>query len=256
MDYKGFQRFILVSGSLLIIASTGLVFITTRSIPETIGQLLFFLLLIGALYDGRRGGTVSAILASTIYATMHFTSILSQGIGPVLPLILIRSVIYCVTGPLGGEILSKIKQFMVEASHQEFVDPETKIFNRVYFARLAEVELSKFERYNTVSSIVIVTVDPEALALYLKAPRSPGIKYLTEAITGSVRLVDEVGRVDDGVFGVILPFTPDEGAKIVAKRLHLATSNRLGYEDSVDCEIISLPGDKERLEAMIREFAA
>lgn len=255
MDYKGFQRFIFISGSLLILVSTALVFVTTRNIQEVVGQLLFFLLLAGGVYYGLRGGIVAAILASTVYAALQFPTILSLNISAVLPLILIRAAIYGITGPLGGEILAKIKQFMIEASHQEYVDEETKIFNKVYFIKLAEIELAKFERYNTVASLVVVNLNPKAVEMYLESPQSPGIKYIADAITSNVRLVDEVGRIDNHTFAVILPFTSADGAGVVAKRLLTVTENKLGYTNSVSCDVIALPDDKAKLEGIIKDYS-
>ncbi len=260
MDYRGFQRFVLLAGSAFVIVSATLVALvmpkTAEGLKEVIGQLLFFLLLIGAVYDGWRGGVLTAILASTIYAAIQFPTILSLKIEPVLPLIFVRAAIYLITGPLGGGIMSNVKKLMIEASHNEFVDTETKIFNKLYFAKLAQVELARFERYNTVASIVKINLEPQSLSLYLETPRSPGMIEVAKTIVNHVRLVDEVGRLSDEVFGVILPFTADDGAKIVAKRLATVTSDLLGYEDSVSFEVISLPKDKDKMEAMVSELVS
>lgn len=259
MDYRGFQRFVLLAGSAFVVVSATLVAIvmpkTAEGLKEVIGQLLFFLLLIGAVYDGWRGGVLTAILASTIYAAIQFPTILSLKIEPVLPLILVRAAIYLVTGPLGGGIMSNVKKLMIEASHNEFVDSETKIFNKLYFAKLAQVELARFERYNTVVSIVKINIDPQSLALYLETPKSPGMKEVAKTIVNHVRLVDEVGRLSEKAFGVILPFTSNDGAQIVATRLAAVTSDLIGYEDCVACEVISLPKDKEQMESMVSELA-
>jgi len=156
MEYKGFQRTMAFFGALLILISTALVLVSTRNIQEVVGQLLFFLILIGALLYGKRGGIITAILATVIYTTLHFPTILSMGIAPVLPLILVRAAIYCVAGPLGGEIFSRIKQFMIEAGRSDFVDNDTKLFNGGYFGTLVDMEAKKFERYNTISSVLLL----------------------------------------------------------------------------------------------------
>jgi hypothetical protein len=116
------------------------------------------------------------------------------------------------------------------------------------------MESKKFERYNTISSVVLFTIDKETLALYLDEPKTPGIKYIADGVVGNVRLVDEVGRVKANVFGAILPYTPREGAQVVAKRLEEVMVGRIGYEDSVKTEIISLPTDKERFDALVAEL--
>lgn len=254
MEYKGFQKTMAFFGALLIMISTALVLVSTKSPEEVVGQLLFFLILVGALLYGKRGGIITGIFSSVIYASLHFTSIISMGIGPVLPLILVRSAIYMVAGPLGGEIFFRIKHFMIEAGQSDFVDHETKLFNSAYFGNLVDMESKKFERYNTLSSIVVFTIDKETLMMYLDEPKTPGIKYIADGVVGNVRLVDEVGRVKTNAFAVILPFTPREGAEVVAKRLKEVMIGRVGYEECVEAEIISLPADKERLDALAAEL--
>lgn len=255
MEYKGFQRTMAFFGALLILISTALVLVSTRNIQEVVGQLLFFLILIGALLYGKRGGIITAILATVIYTTLHFPTILSMGIAPVLPLILVRAAIYCVAGPLGGEIFSRIKQFMIEAGRSDFVDNDTKLFNGGYFGTLVDMEAKKFERYNTISSVLLLTIDKETTEMYLAEPKTPGIKYIADGVVGNVRLVDEVGIIDRNTFGVILPFTPREGAEVVAKRLQSIMTSRVGYDDSITYEIIGLPADKDRMDQLAVSLA-
>ena len=258
MEYKGFQRTMALFGSLLILISTLLVFMSTRQLTETVGQILFFVILLGALWYGRRGGLLTAVFATTVYTALQFNSFLTYEFfeNPVLPLIAVRAIIYIVAGALGGEIFFRIKHFMIEVSQEEFVDKDTKLFNGYYFSTLVDMETKKFERYNTVSSIVTFEIDPETLNAYLTEPKSPGIKYLADGFIGNVRLVDEVGRVEGNIFAVILPFTPKAGAEIVAKRLQSIAINRVGYKESVTYNILSLPDDKEHLDNMVAKLSA
>lgn len=254
MEYKGFQRTMAFFGALLIIISTALVAVSTRNIQEVVGQLLFFLILFGALWYGKRGGIITAVLSTAIYLSLHFPTFLSmgwsKGLEVVGPLILVRAAIYLVSGALGGEIFSRIKQFMIEAGKQEFVDNETKLFNSSYFGNLINLETKKFERYNTISSILTIKLDSSVMTEYMAEPKTPGMKYIADGLVGNVRLVDEVGRIGQNEFGIILPFTPRAGAEVVAKRLTSISTSRVGYDDSVSCEIISLPADKESFDKM------
>jgi len=256
VEYKGFQKTMGVFGALLIIISTAFVLISTRNIQEVVGQLLFFLILLGALMYGKRGGIITAILASVIYIALHFPTMISIGIAPVLPLIIVRSLIYLVAGPLGGEIFFRIKQFMIEAGQSDFVDDDTRLFNALYFGNLVDSEVKKFERYGTISSVVSFAINPETMDIYLHEPKSPGIKYIADGVVGNVRLVDEVGTIDQNTFGVILPFTPREGAAVVAKRLQSTITSRVGYDESVSFDILSLPDDKEKIEAFAAQLTS
>jgi hypothetical protein len=254
MEYKGFQRTMAFFGALLILISTALVAVSTRNVEEIVGQMLFFLILFGALWYGKRGGIITAILSTAIYLSLHFSAFLtmgwSKGLEVVGPLIIVRAAIYLVAGALGGEIFFRIKQFMIEAGKQEFVDRETKLFNSGYFGTLVNLEAKKFERYNTISSVLVIKLDPDTMVAYMEEPKTPGMKYIADGLVGNVRLVDEVGRIDKNSFGVILPFTPKEGAEVVAKRLASITTSRVGYDNAVDFEIISLPADKDRFDQM------
>jgi len=256
MEYKGFQKTMAFFGALLILISTALVLVSTKNLQEVVGQLMFFLILVGALMYGKRGGIITAVLSSVVYASLHFPTIISMGIGPVLPLILVRSAIYCVAGPLGGEIFFRIKQFMIEAGQSDFIEHDTKLFNAGYFGNLVDLEAKKFERYNTISSVVLFTVNPETMETYLSEPKSPGIKYVADGIVGNVRLVDEVGDINANTFGVVLPFTPRDGAEVVAKRLNSIITSRIGYDESVTYDIISLPADKDKMDALAAKLTA
>lgn len=259
MEFKGFQRTMAFFGALLILISTALVAVSTRNLQEIIGQLLFFLILFGALWYGKRGGIITATLSTAVYLSLHFPTFLSmgwaKGLEVVGPLILIRATIYLVAGALGGEIFFRIKRFMVETGKQEFVDRETKIFNSAYFGTLVNLEAKKFERYSTISSILVIKLDLDTMVAYMEEPKTPGMKYLADGLVGNVRLVDEVGRIEKNAFAVILPFTPREGAEVVAKRLVSITTSRVGYDDSVTYEIISLPTDKEKFDKMAASLA-
>jgi hypothetical protein len=254
MEYKGFQRTMAFFGALLILMSTALVAVSTRNLEEIVGQLLFFLILFGALMYGKRGGIVTAILSTAIYFSLHFETFLtmgwSKGLEVVGPLIIVRALIYIVAGALGGEIFFRIKQFMIEAGQQEFVDRETKLFNGTYFGTLVNLEAKKFERYETISSVLTIKLDPDTMVAYMEEPKTPGMKYIADGLVGNVRLVDEVGRVGKNAFGIILPFTPRAGAEVVAKRLVSITTSRVGYDNAVDYEIISLPADKDRFDKL------
>ncbi len=260
MEYKGFQRTMAFFGVLLILISTALVAVSTRNLQEIVGQLLFFLILFGALWYGKRGGIITAILSTAVYLSFHFPTFLSmgwsKGLEVVGPLIIVRAAIYLVAGALGGEIFFRIKQFMIEAGRQEFVDRETKIFNSTYFGNLVNLEAKKFERYNTISSILVIKLDPDSMIAYMEETKTPGMKYIADGLVGNVRLVDEVGRIDKNTFAVILPFTPREGAEVVAKRLVSITTSRVGYDDSVDFEILSLPADKDGFDKMAAKLAS
>jgi hypothetical protein len=260
MEYKGFQRTMAFFGALLILISTALVAVSTRNVQEIVGQLLFFLILFGALWYGKRGGIMTAILSTAIYLSLHFPTFLSmgwaRGLEVVGPLIIVRAAIYLVAGALGGEIFFRIKQFMIEAGRQEFVDRETKLFNNAYFGTLVNLEAKKFERYKTISSILIIKLDKTTMAAYMQEPKTPGMKYIADGLVGNVRLVDEVGRIEQNSFGVILPFTPRAGAEIVAKRLSSIATSRVGYDNAVECEILSLPADKEKFDEMAARLAA
>jgi hypothetical protein len=193
-------------------------------------------------------------MSTAIYLSLHFPTFLSmgwsKGLEVVGPLILVRAAIYIVSGALGGEIFFRIKQFMIEAGKQEFVDNETKLFNKSYFGTLVNLEAKKFERYKTISSILVIKLDGTVMSEYMGEPKTPGMKYIADGLVGNVRLVDEVGRISQNEFGVILPFTPRDGAEVVAKRLVSISTSRVGYDDSVTYDILSLPADKEAFDKM------
>lgn len=255
LSYNDFRKMLIFFGGGVILVTSLFIFINFHSITEIIGQLLFLVILLGAAYYGRDGGIITAILATVIYTSLHFPTIMSMGVLTVFPLILARAAIYGFTGPVGGEICSRIKRFLTEVSNQQFIDPQTKLFNQQYCAKLLKAQIDNFDRYHTIFSLVLIRLRSNIMQ-YLKQERYQHVlKEIADEIVRDIRLVDEAGRIGDDQFLIVLPYTPEEGAKVAAKRVYSSVKKRLGEEDGADYQILAFPTHRSEVENLIQQLS-
>lgn len=255
MTYDDFRRMLILFGGGVILITSVFVFIGLRSVPEVVGQLLFLIILFGAAYYGREGGIMTAILATVIYAAVYFPTIISVGVGPILSLILIRAAIFGFTGPVGGEICSRIKRFLTEVGNQQFIDPNTRLFNNQYFARVLKAQVENFDRYNTVFSVVLIDISDNVMSYLRQEKYQHVLKEIADDILKGIRLVDEAGRVKEDQFLVLLPYTPEEGAKIAAKRVYSSLEKKLGEGEGAAYKILSFPANRPEVEHLIQQLS-
>lgn len=254
MSYNDFRKMLIFFGGGVILITSLFIFVNFRSLTEIVGQLLFLLILLGAAYYGREGGIITAILATVIYASLYFPTIMSMGVLTVLPLILVRAAIYGFTGPVGGEICSRIKRFLSEVGNQQFIDPHTKLFNQQYCARLLKAQIDNFDRYNTIFSLVLIRLRSNIME-YLKQERYQHVlKEIADGIVRDIRLVDEAGRIGDDQFLIVLPYTPEDGAKVAAKRVYGSLKKKLGEEDGAEYQILAFPAHRSEVENLIQQL--
>lgn len=256
LSYDNFKKMLIFFGGGVIIITSLLIFVNFRSITEVAGQLLFLVILLGAAYYGRDGGIVTSILATIIYASLFFPTIMSMGVLTVLPLILIRAAIYIFTGFVGGEICSRIKRFLTEVSNQQFIDPYTKLFNQQYCAKLIRAQIDNFERYNTIFSLVLIRLSDNIMK-YLKQERYQHVlKEIAEGIVRDIRLVDEAARIGEDEFLIVLPYTPEDGAKVAASRVYNSLKKKLGEGDGANYQILAFPAHRSEVENLIQQLSA
>ena len=84
-------------------------------------------------------------------------------------------------------------------------------------------------------------------------------KYLVHKVADhirvDIRMVDEVGRLDDGRFLVILPQTPRDGGAVVADRLGQGVRDTLAAKcESVTAIALSAPENVDEIDALLQEL--
>jgi diguanylate cyclase (GGDEF)-like protein len=123
------------------------------------------------------------------------------------------------------------------------VDRLTGVLNGEAFdARLAE-EVARARRGHTALAVAMVALDdlPE-LAEHHGAPVAEAVlRHVAELLGGQFRATDQVGRVADGSFAVILPAAPSPQSDMIAERvLRLLLATRIGLPDGEEGLAVSV----------------
>ena len=220
MKYEAFERLVLLLGAASVLATLAIASGTPLLAQEIVAQLLVFVVLVGAVHWGRRGGLLAAIGASLVYAAMWiFSADLTEMTPQLLALMLTRVFAYGLIGIVGGALCAKMKYVLASLEHASGVDGVTGIYSEQMLAPLLDNATARFERY--VEPYSLIVIEPRQLAM-----RSPSnsreralVRRVAGHIRGDIRLMDDAGRTADGRFVVILPHTDKSGGQVATDRL-------------------------------------
>ncbi len=201
--------------------------------------------LVGAVHWGRNGGFFAAVAATLLYILIRIPTFLADGLtSPVLELIVIHTLAYGLVGILGGELCIRMKYIFASMEDANSLDHVTHVFNERYLSCRLEKTIGEHERYGSHVSLVLLMLDP---ALYLPLRKLKQRELLLSVafhIRNTIRLVDDLGRLNDGRFLLILPNTPREGGEITADRMRASVRELLGARDeSITVEVLGTPDD-------------
>jgi diguanylate cyclase (GGDEF)-like protein len=235
-----------------VLAIAGTLLASYRSVPvveEIVAQLLILMVLVGALQWGRKGGFISAVLATGIYILLRVPLLAADGVtSELIQMIGVRTLAYGVIGILGGEVCSRIKYFFARMEDSGTIDAVTRIYNQRYISRTLAQTVGKHERYGEPFSVVLFTISPALLQPLRKARQRSVLRSIASFVRNDIRLVDDVGRLDDGRFVVLLPHTPKDGAEVAAERLKRGLRDLLTARDeSVSAQVMGAPEDLQHL---------
>jgi GGDEF domain-containing protein len=232
VKYSRFEALTIGVGAVVVIATVMVAMVPQPDWIEVVAQLLLMPVLIGAVHWGRKGGMIAALGASLVYVALRLPSIVSVGLEPdVLQLILIRTVTYGFVGIVGGEICGRIKYFFVRLEDSCSIDEHTRVFNQRFIAQLLTTHVGEATRYGAVFSVALIELAPCLTAELRPARVHTLVRAVADHIRNDVRLVDDVGRLDDGRFVLLLPHTPKDGAVVAASRVRSGVRDVLGAKD-------------------------
>lgn len=258
MDYHKFEKLSLLVGAVAIL---GPVFASYGGEPvaeEVVAQILLLGVLVGAVHWGRRGGFVASLAAVLAYLVMRLPITYQLGFTPeILQMVLVRSTAYGFVGIMGGEFCGRLKYLFARMEDSLNIDEETRVYNERYFARLLKSAIGQHLRYGTPFSLVLVTVTPALLSDLRPQKRRTLLRTVANHMRNDLRLVDEVGHLEDGRFALLLPQTPAQGAVVAGERLRSGTRDLLGARDeSVTAQMLSVPDDLSGIEQFQRGLVA
>ena len=126
-----------------------------------------------------------------------------------------------------------------------------------YAAAQLERSLAENLRYDREFSTVIITLPPSANDGGTPKQRRAASRAVTNHLRGDLRMVDDVARLDDGRFLLLLPQTTPAGAKVVAQRVSAALGQLMESDDgAISASCLSASADRAAIAAVALELAS
>lgn len=266
MTYERARQLLLAAGLLVLLVTAGVMYLRRVETVEVLGTLLFIPVFIALVFWNLKGGLIAGALAALGYVALRYPAIDAVGADRFFGLIASRSFAYLAFGGIGGWANSQLAGSLTKLELYDQIDDHTGLYNARFFVQDTELELSRSRRYQTIFSVVMVDF-PSAGMLSLSRRQRAGIrKELGRMLKEAVRTVDRPVHGFDGNqhrFGVVLPETGREGARIFVDRLaerierFLTERNVKLNEGDVNRTAVTFPDDgDDAIEQLRNEFRA
>lgn len=252
MKYARFELLAVGVGAAAVIGTIAIALGSRPDWIEIAAQALVLVALVGAVHWGRKGGMIGALAATLAYLLLRLPGIMTSGLQPeVIELVLIRAATYGFIGVVGGETCGRIKYFFMRMEDSLSIDEHSRVYNQTYVRRMLENSLAAAARYGTRFSVVVLELRPRLTAELRASRQRSFVRAVANHVRNDVRLIDEVGRLDDGRFVVLFPHTPKEGAQIAAERVRQGVRDLVGAkDDSVTTAVFGSDDDGEAISAL------
>lgn len=258
MKYARFEVIVLGFGAIIILASILFAASGPPITEEIIAQVLLFVVLASAVYGGRKAGFIAALLVSAAYLALRVPLVMAdQGLSLDLAgMLTVRVLGYGVVGIVGGQACDHLRSMFSEYNECQGVDPWSKTCNQRFITRALDTALGEYQRYDMLFSAAIVNVSPDVLSNLSPARHRELVHTLAQHIKNDIRVVDEIGRLDDGSFLLVFPHTPSEGALAIADRLRRELPKVANIRTgSISIKTLSVPEDVNALQALCAQLA-
>jgi len=258
MKYSRFEQLIIGVGGLAILGSLALSLQSGGpGLVEVVAQLLLFGVLVVAVHWGRRGGMYAAIVASLIYIALRVPVLSSSDNLTVEGLVFMvaRIAAYGLVGIIGGEVCSRIKYVFARFDDSNTIDDWSRVYNQRHASRAIEQARARYTRYGEPFSLVLVTLAPAITGTLTPQRQRSLVRAVANYLRDDIRMVDEVSRLEDGRFIVLLPHTPREGGEVVTARLAAGVRQTVGAKpESVTAQCMGAAEDTVALAALNTEL--
>lgn len=258
MDYSRFERLTIGIGAVAILTTATFTLYPKTDAIELVAQLLLLAVLVGAVRWGRRGGTFTAVAATVAYILMRIDYVATSNFPPEFTrLLLIRAGTYALLGIAGGEACSRIKYVFARAKDDMAIDPTSRVYTTDFMIRLLRASVASYLRYGAPFSVIVLEVS-SSFAAGLRPGKADGvIRTIAGQLRSELRLVDDIGRLHDGSFVILLPQTGRREADGVAQRLSSGLRESLGMSaEMVRAHALGAMDDLSLIEELIAEAAA
>ncbi|MEZ4601498.1 MAG: sensor domain-containing diguanylate cyclase [Syntrophotaleaceae bacterium] len=138
-----------------------------------------------------------------------------------------------------------------QAREEAAIDPLTGVYNQPILERRFNEESSRCTRFG--QDMVLMLVAPDTESGQSSEIQAAQEKALVREMGELLRKMDIVGRLASGVFAILLPDTPREGAAIVAERLRqIVARQHTKLKMTVSCGLAVFPRHGSTFPALVR----
>lgn len=232
MNYSRFEQLIIGIGSVSVL---GTLAISMRSggpgVVEVVAQLLLIGVLVAAVHWGRRGGTIAAVVASFVYVAMHVPTLSSGRNAEDLFIMVVHIASYGLVGIVGGEVCGRVKYIFARLDDSNAIDDWSRVYNQRHAVHVIDQARARYARYGEDFSVVVISLASALTADLRPARQRTLVRAVANHLRDDVRMIDEVARLDDGRFAVLLPHTPKGGGLVVSERVAAGVRRAVGARD-------------------------
>ena len=255
MEYSRFERLTIGVGAVAIMATATFSLYPAPDAVELVAQLLLLAVLVGAVRWGRRGGTFTAVVATVAYILMRIDWVASASLGPEFTrLLLMRAATYGLVGIAGGEACTRIKYAFARSQDDLAIDPTSRVYTSDFITRMVRTAVVSFRRYGTPFSVIVVEVDASVTSASRSGKSDSVVRAIAAHLRSELRLVDDIGRLRNGSFLVLLPQTGHIEAEGVSARLASGLRDSVGIPDgAIRTHVFGSLNDLAEIEALAVE---
>lgn len=257
MKYARFEQLVIGVGGLAILGTALLSLRVTFDPVELCAQIMLLGVLAAAVHWGRRGGFIAAAAASLIYVALRVPLVNQVGLTPDIAIMLVARIgAFGIVGILGGEVCGRIKYIFAKLEDSSAVDDWTGVYNGKYAARQIESAAGRCERYGEPFSLIVIELSG-SLTSDLRPSRQRSLaRSVANHIREDIRLVDEVARLVDGRFLVMLPHTPKSGGLVASDRVSAGVREVVGArEEAIRATVLGGNEDADAIAALLGEIS-
>jgi len=258
MRYTRFEELILIVGGVTILGTVAVSYSGgPPELAEVAAQFMLFGVLFCAVRFGRRGGLIAAIVASAIYTLLRIDTLsLTQTSTTAMVILATRLAAFGLVGVAGGELCSRVRYGMATLEGASALDEWSRVYNQRWAFKSLDAARARFLRYDEPFSVVVMTISPAVFEGLRPSRHRAVVRGVADHIRADVRVVDEVSRLDDGRFIVLLPHTPKDGGEVAAARLKKGTVSVLGARaESLVLELLGASEDPDAIDALLDSIA-
>ncbi|NTU70849.1 MAG: hypothetical protein HGB10_03390 [Coriobacteriia bacterium] len=257
MQYSQFERLIIGATALLVVFTLAASFAAgSADVAEIVGQLAIVGVMAVAVHWGRRRGTVAALIACLLYLALRMPVIAAGATPQALLLVASRFAGYCLVGIVGGEIFGRVKYLFAAEGNEGALDEWSRVYSQRHAAISLMQAIERSERYGEGFAVVLLRLETSLTASQRPEQLRSLVRAVAAILRDDVRMVDDVARLDDGRFFVLLPHTPGAAAPIVADRVAASVRHTVGATaEQVTTQTLGADTDIDVLRHLLVEIA-